>query len=124
MVMHVEVQCSSLYRSATLLLKAEKSNKLSSNFCPSPFKVVQKTGTEVTVTNEVGEEFRRNTAFIKRHNGQGSVSRPNGKEISSPGEVIFYFIFILQQHYLQKEKIYIQYTTLLPLLTKIHSTLH
>ena len=32
----------------TVLLKVEKS-KLSTNFCPSPFKVVQKTGTEVTV---------------------------------------------------------------------------
>ena len=33
----------------TVLLKVEKSNKLSTNFRPSPFKVVQKTGTEVTV---------------------------------------------------------------------------
>lgn len=50
----------------TMLLKAEKSNKLSTNFHPSPFKVVQKTGTEVTVGNEAGEEFRRNTTFVKK----------------------------------------------------------
>ena len=31
----------------TLLLKVEKSNKLLSNFRPSPFKVVQKIGIEV-----------------------------------------------------------------------------
>ena len=31
----------------TVLLKAEKSKEFSTNFRPSPFKVVQKTGTEV-----------------------------------------------------------------------------
>ena len=69
----------------TVLLKAEKSNKLSTNLRPSPFKVVQKTGTEVTVSNEAGEEFRRNTAFVKKYE-QDSVSRPNGKENSLPEE--------------------------------------
>ena len=38
----------------TVLLKAEKTNKLSTNFNPAPFKVVQKTGTEVTLRNEAG----------------------------------------------------------------------
>ena len=37
-----------------VLLKAEKTNKLSSNCCPSPFKIVQKTGSEVTLSNENG----------------------------------------------------------------------
>ena len=77
----------SIRASDTVLLKAEKSNKLSTNFRPSPFKVVQKTETEVTVRNEAGQEFRRNTAFVKKYNQQDGVSRPNGKEISSPEEV-------------------------------------
>ena len=42
-----------------MLLKVEKSNKLSINFRPNPFKVVQKTGTEVKVINEAGEELDR-----------------------------------------------------------------
>ena len=71
----------------TVLLKAEKSNKLSANFRPSPFKVVQKTGTEVTVRNEAGEEFRRNTAFIKKYYEQDGVSRANRKENSSSEEI-------------------------------------
>ena len=58
----------SIQISDNVLLKVEKSNKLSSNFHPSPFKVVQKTGTVVTVINEAGEEFRRNTAFLKEYN--------------------------------------------------------
>ena len=71
----------------TVLLKAEKSNKFSTNFRPSPFKVVQKTGTEVTVRNEAGEEFRRNAAFIKKYNEQDGVSRSNGKEDSLSEEI-------------------------------------
>ena len=51
-----------------VLLKAEKSKKLSSNFHPSPFKVVQKTESEITVRNDVGVEFKRNTAFFKKYN--------------------------------------------------------
>ena len=61
-------------------MKAGKSIK---HFCPSPFKAVQKTGTEVTVRNEAGEEFRRNTAFVKKYNKQDGVSRPNAEENSS-----------------------------------------
>ncbi|KAL9966533.1 hypothetical protein ACROYT_G024621 [Oculina patagonica] len=54
-----------------VLLKGEKSSKLSTNFRPSPFKVVEKTGSEVTVRNEAGEEFKRNTAFVKRNFEKG-----------------------------------------------------
>ena len=71
----------------TVLLKAEKSNKLSANFRLSPFKVVKKTGTEVTVRNEAGEEFRRNAAFIKNYYEQDGVSRANRKENSSSEEI-------------------------------------
>ena len=77
----------SIWIGDTVLLKVEKSNKLSINFRPNPFKVVQKTGTEVKVINEAGEEFRRITAFIKKYNEQDNVSKLNGKENSSPEEV-------------------------------------
>ena len=40
----------------TVLLKAEKTNKLSTNFNPDPFKVVHKTGSEVTLRNKAGIE--------------------------------------------------------------------
>ena len=77
----------SIWIGDTVLLKVEKSNKLSINFRPNPFKVVQKTGTEVKVINEAGEEFRRNTAFVKKYNEQDNVSKLNGKENSSPDKV-------------------------------------
>lgn len=59
-------------------LKVQKSNKLLTNFRPSPFKVVQKTGTEATVRNE---------AFVKRYTEQDAVSRSNGENtVTDNGE--------------------------------------
>ena len=73
-----------------VLLKAEKSNKLSSNFHPSPFKVVQKTGSEVTVRNDVGVEFKRNTAFVKKYNvpegSSASVTSDGGCSADREGD--------------------------------------
>ncbi|XP_022788169.1 uncharacterized protein K02A2.6-like [Stylophora pistillata] len=62
----------------TAVVKAEKTNKLSTNFNPDPFKVVHKTGSEVTLRNETGIELKRNTVFVKKYNEHGDVS--NGKE--------------------------------------------
>ena len=62
-----------------VLLRAEKSNKLSSNFNPSPFKVVNKTGAEVTVRNDAGAEFKRNTAFVKKYNQQDGNCAQDGE---------------------------------------------
>ena len=62
-----------------VLQRAEKSNKLSSNFNPSPFKVVNKTGAEVTVRNDAGAEFKRNTAFVKKYNQQDGNCAQDGE---------------------------------------------
>ena len=62
----------------TVLLRADKTNKLSTNFNPAPFEVIQKTGREVTLRNKTGVELKRNTAFVKKHNEQDDVSRGNG----------------------------------------------
>ena len=63
-----------------VLLRAEKSNKLSSNFNPSPFKVVNKMGAEVTVRNEAGAEFKRNTTFVKKYNQQDGNCAQDGEK--------------------------------------------
>ena len=63
----------------TVLLKAEKTNKLSTNFNPAPFKVVQRTGTEVTLRNEAGVQLKRNTAFVKKY--IDGVSNGNGDQV-------------------------------------------
>ena len=71
----------------TVALKAKKFNKLSTNLCPSPIKVVQKTGTKVTVRNEAGEEFRRDTEFVKKNSEQDGVFRSYREENSLSEEV-------------------------------------
>lgn len=45
----------------TVLLRAEEPNKLSGNFCPSPFKVAQKRGSEIPVRNDMGV-----SSFLKK----------------------------------------------------------
>ncbi len=65
------------------MLKGEKSSKLSTNFRPSPFKVVEKTESEVTVRNDAAEEFKCNTAFVKRCNDPASVTREGGDDVPS-----------------------------------------
>ena len=57
-----------------MLLRTEKSNRLSSNFRLSPFKIVRKTGSEVTVNNGTGVEFRGNAAFVKKYHVQEGLS--------------------------------------------------
>ena len=62
-----------------VLLKAEKANKLSSKFCPSPFKVVQKTGSVVTLRNNNGVELKRNSALVKKYNEAGPSNSHQGE---------------------------------------------
>ena len=73
-----------------VLLKAEKTNKLSSNFCPSPFKVVQKTGSDVTLRNENGVELKRNSALVIKYNEQESASVDAGPSNAHQGEIMEY----------------------------------
>lgn len=63
-----------------VLLREEKTNKLSSEFRPQPFTVIQKKGSEVTVRDDAGSEFKRNAAFMKRYHAQESASNVDGGE--------------------------------------------
>ena len=51
-----------------VLVKAQKINKLSSNFNPSPFLVVKKEGGEVTLRSDEGVEMKRNASFLRKYN--------------------------------------------------------
>ena len=64
-----------------VLLKVGKTNKLSPNFHPSPFKVVDRKREQVTVRNDSGMELRKNTSFMKKYNKQVE---------STPVELSFY----------------------------------
>ena len=57
-----------------VLLRVEKSSKLSSNFRLSPFKVIRKTGSEVSVESDTGIEFKHDVTFVKKYHAQEDVS--------------------------------------------------
>ena len=65
----------------TVLWKAAKTNKLSTNFNPDRFKVVHKTGSEVTLKNKAVVELKRNTAFVKKYNEHDNVSNGNRDQV-------------------------------------------
>ena len=66
-------------------LKAEKLNKLSSNFDTSPFKFFQNTGSEVTVRDDVRVEFKRNTAFVNKYK-EPDESSPVERSVGDGGD--------------------------------------
>ncbi|KAK6178683.1 hypothetical protein SNE40_011209 [Patella caerulea] len=69
-----------------VLLKQEKSNKLSTNFNPRPYTVIQIDGNSITIQNE-NETLRRNSSLMKKYysndprysNNNQCSSKPNGK---------------------------------------------
>ena len=59
-----------------MLLKVDKTNKLSSNFRPDPLVVVKKEDGEVTLKSDQGIEIKRNASFIRRYHtasGKGTT---------------------------------------------------
>ena len=70
----------------TVLWKAAKTNKLSTNFNPDPFKVVHKTGSEVTLKNKAVVDLKRNTAFVKKYNEHDNVSNGNRDQVVQADE--------------------------------------
>nr|XP_039264197.1 uncharacterized protein K02A2.6-like [Styela clava] len=51
----------------SVLVKQEKVDKMSTNFNKYPCEIVKKEGGEVTVRDEKGKEFRRNSTFVKKY---------------------------------------------------------
>ena len=72
----------------TVLWKAAKTNKLSTNFNPDPFKVVHKTGSEVTLKNKAVVKLKRNTAFVKKYNEHDNVFNGNRDQVVQAGFVV------------------------------------
>lgn len=49
-----------------VLIKQEKENKLTANFNQKPYKVIKKTGPEISAQNKDGHIIRRNVSHFKR----------------------------------------------------------
>ena len=65
-----------------VLLKNQKTNKLSPNFCPEPFEVVNKDGGEVTVRSEQGVETKRNVALVRKYKSDKNVNTTEDDDIA------------------------------------------
>ena len=51
------------------------------NFNHAPFTVVQTTGTNITLRNEVGVQLNRNTAVVKKCSEHNDVANGNGDQV-------------------------------------------
>ena len=52
----------------SVLVKREKQDKMDSTFKPSPFQVIDKQGSKVTVESPDGALYDRNVSWVKRYN--------------------------------------------------------
>ena len=50
-----------------VLLQQRKQDKFTTQFEPQPYKVVDRTGTQVTVQSQDGVTYKRNLAHTKRY---------------------------------------------------------
>lgn len=50
-----------------VLVKAEKLNKFTTNFHPTPYTVIDKTGSNVFVESPSGAQYSRNTTHVKKY---------------------------------------------------------
>ena len=48
------------------MVQQEKTHKLSTNFNPIPYQVVDRNGSQVTVESPDGVQYRRNTSHLKQ----------------------------------------------------------
>ena len=58
---------SSVEISDEVLVQQDKTNKLSTPFYPTPFKVVSKKGNSPMVGNPTGKQYSRNTSHVKQY---------------------------------------------------------
>ena len=72
----------------TVLFKAEKTNKLSTNLKPDPFKVINKAGSEVSLRNKASVELKRNTMFIKKCNERRDVTNSEEDQVLQAGSAV------------------------------------
>ena len=56
---------SNINKEDFVILKQDRENKLSETFSINQYKVIEKTGNELTVQGEDDEVYRRNTTFVK-----------------------------------------------------------
>ena len=70
-----------------VLVRQERTDKFSTPFNPTPYRVVSKTGNSVIVEAPGGTQYSTNTSHVKRFMGDDPVSSP-GRPSASHDEIV------------------------------------
>ena len=70
-----------------LVKNDKKSNKLSVNYYPQPFKVTDKKGSMVELTSPEGIKYNRNSSFLRKLDNNNDSSE-EGKEVMRSGSTV------------------------------------
>jgi len=64
-----------------VLVKQDKTNKLSTAFNPNPFKVVSKSGNSLVIESPAGNQYSRNTSHVKRYITEGDPASQQESDV-------------------------------------------
>jgi hypothetical protein len=70
----------------TVLLRRENGGKLDTPFLPEPFKVVETTGSKVTVQSPTGATYSRNSSWVKKYRDTTETDPVAEPESNDTGE--------------------------------------
>ena len=71
-----------------VLVKQDKTNKLSTAFNPNPFKVISKSGNSLVIESPAGNQYSRNTSHVKRCITEGDpASQQESDVLATPASL-------------------------------------
>ena len=71
-----------------VLVKQDKTNKLSTAFNPNPFKVISKSGNSLVIESPAGNQYSRNTSHVKRYITEGDpASQQESDVLATPASL-------------------------------------
>ena len=71
-----------------VLVKQDKTNKLSTAFNPNPFKVISKSGNSLLIESPAGNQYSRNTSHVKRYITEGDpASQQESDVLATPASL-------------------------------------
>ena len=71
-----------------VLVKQDKTNKLSTTFNPNPFKVISKSGNSLVIESPEGNQYSRKTSHVKRYITEGDpASQQESDVLATPASL-------------------------------------
>ena len=71
-----------------VLVKQDKTNKLSTAFNPNPFKVISESRNSLVIESPAGNQYSRNTSHVKRYITEGDpASQQESDVLATPASL-------------------------------------